>query len=275
MIGRRAAIGLSLLSVLMFCALAVQSASAAESKNTTAVTCVAKAESEFEDAHCDNKVKVAKTGSFEHVAIANGTETEIHITNEKTAENTTKPTTGTLKGILGGVELKIECTKVVTDPTNKSFIRNTDVAATKEHKVDGTAAVIFEGCTVNKPANCSIKSITTSSKFVGVDGLGPEKNTMGLEFKPDVGLNFASFTLEGEKCALKGKAIEVKGTAIATGQPNPKEKWTGATIKFEPGNEMQKLEIGEKPAEFSATFTSNMVNAKGETESPIALTTTT
>jgi hypothetical protein len=273
MFGRRALAGLSLLSALLFCALVAQGASAAESKNTTAVTCVSVENGFFEDAHCDTKLPSA-TGKFEHAAIANGTETEIHITNEKTAEKTTKPTAATLKGILGGVELQIECTKVVTDATNKSFVRNTEPVA-KEHKVDGTAAVIFEGCTAKKPANCTVAKITTSSKFIGVDGVGAEKNTMGLEFKPDVGTNFASFTLEGEKCALKGKAIEVKGSMIATGAPNPKEKYSGATIKFEPGNEMEKLEIGEKAAEFTATFTTSSVGSCGETENPIALTTST
>jgi hypothetical protein len=272
MIRARAVLGFSLLGALCLCAFGAQSAFGAVSKNTTAVTCVPHANGLFEDAHCDTKAPLV--GNFEHEAIANGNETEIGITNEKTAEKTTKSTSATLKGVLGGVELKIECTKVANG-TGKSFIRNTEVAATKSHEVHGTLHIIIDTCTVSKPANCTVGPVTIHITYIGVDGLGAEKNTMGLEVKPAVGTNLASFTLEGEKCALKGKAIEVKGTAIATGAPNPKEKHSGATIKFEPGNEMSKLEIGEKPAEFTATFTSNMVNAKKETENPIALTTTT
>jgi hypothetical protein len=272
MIGRRAVLGLSLLSALVFCALAAQGASAAEAKNTTAVTCVEKAKGFFEDAHCDTKLPTP-TGNFEHVAIELNTETEIHVTNEKTAEKTTQSTPVTTKLVFGGVEVHVECTKVVTDTKNKSFIRNTE-PITKEHKVDGTIAVIFEGCTVKKPANCTIKSITFAAKFVGVEELGPNHDTHGLEFKPD-GVAFSSKVLEGEKCPLKGKAIEITGSMIATGTPSPKEKHSGATWIFEPGNEMQKLEAGGKAAEFKATLTPSMVNSEGKTENPIALTTTT
>ncbi len=276
MIGHRTAIGLSLLGALLICAFAAQSASAAEAKNTTAVTCVKGAgNKDFKDAHCDEKVAEG-TGEFGHVAIANGVETEIETTNAKTAEKTTKSTNATLKGTLAGAVLHIECETVANDAANKSFIRNTEVAVSKEHKVDGTSAVVFSNCKVLKPLNCTVGTITVSSKVKGVEGLGAGKNEMGLEFSSDgAGKEknaFAVITLAGEKCAVKGIEFEVKGTAIATGTVAPTEKHSGATLVFANEKEMQKLEIGGKEAEFKGTFTTTMKEAGGN---PIAGTTTT
>jgi hypothetical protein len=75
----------SLVSALMFCALAAQGASAAEAKNTTAVTCVKNGGLlDFKDAHCDETVEPG-TGEFGHVELTNTVEgtTEIHITTKK------------------------------------------------------------------------------------------------------------------------------------------------------------------------------------------------
>jgi hypothetical protein len=70
--------------------------------------------------------------------------------------------------------------------------------------------------------------------FEGVEKLGVNKDTMGVEFKGDPNESEPIFalTLENkgaEKCALAGKKLEVFGTAIATGKPSPKEKHSGAT----------------------------------------------
>jgi hypothetical protein len=220
------------------------------------------------------------TGKFEHSKpLANGTQTEIHVTNEKTAEATTKSTPGVFKGTVLATALEIECTKVETDTSNISYIENSGTEL--KHKVNGTSAVIFNGCTVKKPTNCVVKPITVSSKFKGVDGLANPKGGMGLEFEADTNGIFSEFTIEDNgtgKCALKGQKIQVVGTAIATGAPKNEAtvKHSGATVKFSPLEEMQKLEIkgSGKPAEFTATFTTNMVT-NGVTENPIALTTTT
>ena len=86
MIGRKAVIGLSLLSALLFSAFAVQSASALVvkvSKNTTAFTCV-KTEpnkGDLKDAHCDEKVDPNK-GEYKHDAIALNTTTTVAATNQ-------------------------------------------------------------------------------------------------------------------------------------------------------------------------------------------------
>jgi hypothetical protein len=283
MIGRKAIVGLSVLSALFVCAFAAQGASAAEAQNTTAYTCVAKTGGDFFDAHCDEPAP-GGTGKFTHEEFALNVETEVHITNEKTKNGTKESTPAVLTGTLAGAPLEITCTVVGTDTKNKSFVRNTE-PLTKTHQVDGTAAVIFENCTVNKPAKCTVPSITVSSFFKGVEKEGPEKNTMGLEFSPDPkGSSFVTITLEGPECAVKGIAFKVEGTAVATGTPNPKEKYSGATTVFT--NEMTKgvgcekppptsgLCIGGKPADFSAVLTTSMVK-ENKTENPISLTTPT
>ncbi len=70
MIGRRAVIGLSLLSALLVCAFAAQSASAIVTKhslNTTMVTCakVPDGKQQFAEPHCDTDA--LGKGNFAHV----------------------------------------------------------------------------------------------------------------------------------------------------------------------------------------------------------------
>jgi hypothetical protein len=256
MIGRRTVVGLSLLCALMFSAIAVQSASAAKAINTTAFTCVAKAGGGFADAHCDSGVG----GNFGHEPIAVGTTTETEATNEA-GKN------AVLKGELGGVKMEITCETVKDE---KGTVTNTEPAA-KSHQVSGSATVNFTKCTVNKPNKCTVKEpISTNVNFEGVEGLGAGKNEMGLEFKPQAGEIFTTITLEGAECALKGKPLEVKGTAVATGAPAPTEKHAGCTLNFTNAMTKETLSIGGKAAEFSSITT---VKRKGG--NPIALTTVT
>jgi hypothetical protein len=265
MIGRRAVVGLSLLSALLFCAFGAQSASAAKGTNTTAFTCVKGGGNlDFTDPHCDNRVE-PKKGEYGHVEIAKDTTTAITATNEKTKEKTTEHTTAVLKGELFKVKLEITCTKLHA----KGTLHNVEPVS-KEHSVTGEIETVFSECTVHKPTPCTLKEVKVPAVAEGVEGLGAEKNTMGLEFKPTKGEIFVSFELEGASCPLKGVPIEVKGTAIATGTPSPSGKHTGATAIFT--NEMTKetLTIGGKPAEFSAVATVQM-----EGGNPIALTTAT
>jgi hypothetical protein len=262
MIGRRTVVGLSLLCALMVSALAVQSASAASAVNTTATTC--------------KKVEVPKTGAFddEHCNIENasGKGEYIHGTPWKgTTETEASNEAGknaVLKGELGGVKMEITCTSVTDE---KGTLTNQEVG--KEHKLSGSTTVNFAGvCTVAKPAKCTVKTpITTKAVFEGVEGLGAGKNEMGVEFKPSAGEIFTTITLEGAECALKGKPLEVKGTAIGTGAPAATAKQAGSTLVFTNAMTKETLSIGGKAAEFESTTT---VRMKGK-EGPIALTTTT
>jgi hypothetical protein len=264
MIGRRTLVGLSLLSALLFCAFAAQGASAAVAKNTTAVTCVEGGAKDFSDAHCDKAVTPG-TGKFGHVAIENGKATTISVTNAKTANNTTEAAPTVLKGTVFGVKNEITCKTVSGEGTL------TNEGTGTEHKVKGTVTANFTSCTVNKPAGfgCKVKEpITVKSNTEGVEGNGPEKNTMGLEFKPSSGEVFNEVVIEG--CFLAG-TFKTTGTAIGTGTGSPSAKFSGATNVFT--NEMTKetLKLAGNPAEVSSTTTVTMSGGG----SPIALTTTT
>jgi hypothetical protein len=266
MIGRRTIVGLSLLCALLFSAIAVQSASAAKAVNTTATTCIkapVKETGDFDDAHCDI-VNSNKKGEFTHGTPWKGT-TETEASNEA-GKN------AVLKGELGGVKMEITCTSVTDE---KGTLTNTEVG--KEHKISGSTTVNFAGvCTVAKPAKCTVKTpITTKAVFEGVEGLGAGKNEMGVEFKPSAGEIFTTITLEGAECALKGKPLEVKGTAIGTGAPVPTAKHAGSTLIFTTAMTKETLSIGGKPAEFESTTTVRMAKVGGVTQDPIALTTVT
>ena len=263
MIGRKAVIGLSLLSALLFCAFAAQSASAAAAKNTTAVTCVkGGTDLDFKDEHCDEKVAKG-TGSFSHVAIAPGTKTTISVTNAKTANKTTEAAPTILKGSIFGVKSEIVCKTVSGEGTL------TNEESGKEHKVSGTVTANFTSCTVNKPAGCKVKEpITTTSSTAGVEELGAGKNEMGLEFKPTEGEVFSEVTLEG--CLLAGK-YKTTGTAIGTGTPAPTEKHSGTTNVFTNAMTKETLKLAGNPAEISSSTTVTMSGGGN----PIALTTTT
>jgi hypothetical protein len=270
MIGRKAAVGLSLLCALLVCGFAAQSAFATAGINTTAVTCTeGAAVKDFSDAHCDNKT----AGKFGHTAIANGVKTEVTITNAKTKNNTTESTPTIQKGTVFGLKSEITCTEV----TGTGTLENTEPVA-KQHKLTGSVNASFTKCTVNKPAlGCKVKEpIAVTSKVEGIEEIqgakekekGEKGTEMGLEFKPAAGETFAELVLEG--CIAAGN-YKVTGTAVGTGTPSPKEKHSGTTNVFT--NEMTKetLKLAGKPAEISSTTT---VTAKTG-GSPVALTTTT
>lgn len=263
---RKAVAGLSLLSALLFCALAAPGASAAHiSENTTAFTCVKGGGSlDFSDAHCDVTTTPGK-GEYGHVLIPEG-KTEIEVTNEKTANKTTESAVFTLKSTLSGILTHTDCSTA----TGTGTIENSTTG--KNHKVSGTLNLNVTNCTVTKPAKCSVKEpIVWEVNFTGVDELNGAEKNMGLEFAPPAGKNFTEITFEGAECALKGKTFGVSGSAIGTGGPGGNAKESGATWVFSPEKEMQKLIWGGQPDEFSASLTPKMKGGGN----PISLTTVT
>jgi len=280
MIRRRTVIGLSLLCALAFCAFAAQSASAQKgtrAKNTTAFTCVnpGPKEGDFKDAHCDEKV-ASQTGEYAHEPIPLNTTTQLTVTNEGTTNKTEGSASITIRFTFALLKVEITCKTATTEGAKESFIHNVESEA-KTHTVTGTLAILLKDCEVKTPAKCGVKEpIELKALFEGVEGLGPTKDTHGIEFKgdPEETSPLASiiFTNKGaEKCPLVEKTVAITGSMIATGTPSPKEKHSGATTVFEPGNEMQTLTAGGKPAEFIATFTTRMFG-KGL---PISFTTVT
>lgn len=266
MIRHRATVGLSLCIAVLVCGFTAQSAFGATATNTTAVTCVPFSTG-FSDAHCNEKVSPG-FGAFGHEEIPTGEKTSITSTNAETSSSTTELTPAVLKGTVFGVKLEITCLFAEGSGT----IENTQ--SENKHTVKGNIHASFWNCSVQKPSKCAVGTITVNADFVAVEGLGPEKNTMGVEFKPpSEGSKFVAITLGNsgaESCALKGKPFNVEGTAIATGAPSPTAKHTGSTAIFT--NEMTKetLKVGGAAAEFATSMAAEMFIGD-----PIALTTTT
>jgi hypothetical protein len=275
MIGRRAVTGLSLLSALLLCAFAAQSASAAKAENTTAVTCVefsGETSKDFKDAHCIEKT--AGTGSWEHQQIPLDKTTTIAATNEKVTNETKEHEPVVLLSKVGLTPTEFDCTKVNADTTS-SFIHNVETES-KKHTLTGTVRFEYRECTVTKPAKCLVKEpIVSNATFEGVEGLGTEANTMGIEFRGEgAEETFAEITFTGAECALKEKTFKLKGSMIATSGPGTEasqnNKWAGATWVFTPKKEMQKVKLGVEAAEFHSIVTPTM-----DIGNPIAATTTT
>ncbi len=266
MIGRRAVIGLSLLSALLLCALAAQSASAALSKNTTAVTCAKDftKTGDYKDAHCDEKVVTPKTGDF---ALGNvpEVETKMEGSNEGVTESTKKSEPAVIRGVVPGAETEITCEKIAVP----SFIGNTQPGP-KEHVVGGIGKIEFSKCKVLKPnpGVCKVNEpIVFQPTIKGVDGLkGPkgEENAMGIEF---VGAGaeetFGEVTYGPEAgCTVKNVKAKVQGSMVATSGPTTESAQnnqnSGATEVFTPKFEMQKLKLAEKAAELEMILTLRM-----------------
>jgi hypothetical protein len=282
MIGRKV-VGLSLLSALLVCAFAAQSASAMESttsKRTTAVTCAPEAgQRDFSKAHCDFGDTVApNTGKFGHVAI-NGETKEVDATNEKVTGETKESEPAVLKGEVLLVKTEITCKKIQNN-LERSFIKNSEPEAGK-HTLEGTFVVEYSECTVAKPAKCTVKEpIVAEAKMHAVEGMvGPkpgENNAMGLKFTGH-GEKETFATIEylnkgAEACSLNKKVFPVKGQAIGTSGPTTEstqeDQEAGSTLVFTP--KMETLILGEKPAEFTSIVTPRM----GRLGNPIAATTT-
>jgi hypothetical protein len=108
-----------------------------------------------------------------------------------------------------------------------------------------------------------------ASVFKGIEE--PTNSTMALQFEAEAGSPFVSIEYKAG-CAIGKGPFEVKGSAKGTSAGvEPNKKWSGATVKFEPGNEMEALTFGGEKAEFESTFTVKMK----EGGNPISLTTPT
>jgi hypothetical protein len=285
MIGRRAIAGLSLLSALLFCAFAAQSALATETKpaNTTAFTCVSSGGStnkDFKDAHCDEQVEPGK-GSFEHKAIANGSHTLIAATNVEPA---------VLKAKTPGGAATITCTTVKNNET-ESFVENSEPEP-GTMRLKGTAKTEFSNCAVTELSHCVVaEPIVSMAEFEGVNEFkragvnvkGPkgEEKPMGIKFTGEGGTEKNRFaeiefkTKSGEKtaCALAAKTFPVTGSAIATSglgtEAKQDNKSGGSTLVFTPKFEMETLKLGEESATFETITTPTMASSGN----PISATT--
>lgn len=265
MIRHSALIGMSLLSALLLCSLTAQSASAAKSVNTTAVTCVQEGGFGFEDFfdhHCDVKTTPGN-GTFNHEFIAGSTTTEVSAFNALGS--------AALKSKIGFTAVEIIC-GIVKNKPEQSLLHNVETEG--KHTLTGTVRTLFTNCTVTKPAKCTVKEpFEANATFSGVEKLGAFENEMGVEL---VGSGaeetLAEFTFQGAECALKGQTFKLKGAVIGTsGTGKQAERFSGATTVFTPEGGMEKLKLGTATAEL--TLTVEQSNASSLT--PIAGTTST
>lgn len=281
MIRRRVVVGLSLLSALLFCAIAAQSASAivtTKSTNTTAFTCVKGGGGDFTDAHCDNSGK----GEYGHEAVPLNETKSINGTNQKVTNSTKDNEPIVLKGTIGIAKLTIECSTMQTT-TEKSAVHNVELTD-KQHTMTGNGTALFTNCSVNELAKCAVSEpIAAAANFHGVQGMeGPkgESNAMGVEFTGAGGEEtFAEiqFINKGaEACSLNGKTFPVKGRVVGTSGPTTESvqnnKGSGATIVLTSKAKMQTLKLGPNNAELSMIVTAT---GSGGGNHPIAVTTTT
>jgi len=277
MIGRRSVVGLSLLCAFFLAALGAQSASAV--KGTTAFTCVKGGGlNDFGDAHCDT---AKEKGGFGHSEIPAELVTELEVTNAKTKNNTTESTSAifTLKGLVGNLE--ITCGTVSGTSNNSNVAKGVDGVMANEGK---EIKVDFKACKVLKPEKekntCDVKEpIELTGTSTTRVGLGSEKNTMGVEFKPTVDKEGKALPLfeitftdkSPEKCTLNGNTIPVVGTVLATGSRGSDESASssGGTLLFTKAMTGETLKWGQFQAFFEGTVTVSMKEG-----SPITLTTT-
>jgi hypothetical protein len=270
MIGRKAIVGLSVLSALLFCAFAAESAFAVAAVNTTAFTCAkGGGDKDFSDAHCDQNVGKEK-GEYGHIAIAVGKETKVELTNAKVTEETKKSEPAVFKSKVGLTKTELECATLKGEGTF------TNVETEGKHTGTGQASIKFSECTVKQPQKCSVSEpIVATGTGVPVEKLGAGANEMGGEVKGSgAEETFTEVTYTGAECSLKGKTFKIKGSAIATSGPTTESsqtgKSTGATAVYTPKNEMQKLKLGIEPAEFTSIGTALVTGG-----SPLSGTTVT
>jgi hypothetical protein len=265
MTGRRAVIGLSLLSALVFCAFAAPNAMAL--KGTTAFTCVhvlTGAQFANTDEHCAKPVG-GLTEGFKHEEIAPNTKTKTTVSNTETGSKLSFPK---FKSTIAGTEFELEAGGFHS--SNNSFMENKEVE--KQMFTTGEGGGEFINVIVNKPAKCTVKNIILNEKDTATTVVNATE--MYGEQKAAAGGNFASFVLEGAECALKGVTIEVKGSAKYNISKEEGHN-DGATWNFTTAGTEGTLKVGEQKAKFEGTLTPRMQPEVGKEENPVSETTTT
>ncbi|HEX5608672.1 MAG TPA: hypothetical protein VFX45_01110 [Solirubrobacterales bacterium] len=217
--GRRAVVGLCMLCALLVSAFAAQSASAV---GTTAYTCATTGTAtgtKFSDAHCKTS---NAAGEFRHVAIANGTSTELTGSNETTggAKSNTL-----LKATIAGSAFTL------TSTTTSGSGTMTNSESGGEMIASGTGTITYTGVTASGGCKVFTDDPVTGTK--GEEGVihteTLKASTAGqgdaLKFEPNTGTVFARFILEG--CTNTG----INGTYTVTGSVKT-TSIEGATSNF-------------------------------------------
>lgn len=256
MIGRRAVVGLALLSALVFAAFAAPSASA--EKGTTVFTCVkgTPGEEEFVDAHCKTK-DPNNEGEYEHKEIAQDKTTVFHGTNDKTTDDTKGAVSAILKSKVFGAAVEITCEKVFSHGsiTNKK--------EGSEHYIHAEKiTILYTGCKYNKPSTCKVVGGEIEVTGVTATSKGEGQN---IRFKPEAGETFVTIKSEGGICPA-----EAKVTGSVRGQVE------GATLVFdeEKTTADESLKFAGNGAGLSGKITLSQADETlGKTGNPLSATT--
>ncbi len=270
MIGRRAIVGLSLLTALVVCAFAAPNAMGLQ--GTTAYTCLpVEQAAAFADEHCTKDAEGGK--GWIHQEIAN-VATQLSVTNNETLAKTIP---SKLKATVGGMKFEAEASTFTSCEGKKTTVLNS-VVGEKMH-VGGTYCGEFTGVVVKEPLKCEVSKKTIKLNEGGIwfdwvlENPITKKEEMWLEFEPAAGEPFATFEIIGGECPLKNKNVKVEGAAATDGLL-PASPLPGATLKFTTKRTAVTLEVEGKPAEFEGAFTPRMLLEGEKATNPITVTTT-
>ena len=194
-------IGLCAVCALLAGLIAAQTASAI---GTTAFTCKEKAVPGgvgFSKAHCKAADHVTSGATFEHASIANGTKTELGISNSATPLEPLPE--AALKSTVGGIEVEL-----VSPLVSGSGVGGNNTPFEVVHEVSASGTLVFSNVVVSKPAGkCVVREKEGGSLGqVTTNQLKVHDKEMSLQFEPAAGEVFLEFFLEGASCpeVLKG-----------------------------------------------------------------------
>lgn len=176
----------------------------APTNGLTAFTCKKKAVSGgagFSKAHCKEADAVASGAEYEHVSIAEGTETELELTNKDTAG---KNQTAKLKTTIAGVIVELQAATVTG--TGYSTNRKSDIG---EHFNHGGVTITYGNVTVTAPAGkgCVVKGGVVETKPLKRGYAG-----MSEKLEPATGELFALVVMEGCSAGILNGSWEILGT---------------------------------------------------------------
>jgi len=198
---RRTVSGLCILSALFVSAVAAQSASAA---GTTAYTCKnTGGGGSFIAGHC--KPSDAGSGNFSHVEIANGTTTEVIISDLNTAG---AHTGAVFKDTIAGSSIELTASAVSGSGTMSNTLENGEMIASGEGTLTYSGVVEDSlGCTVvGIPGGAGV--IETKTLVATTKGQGDK-----IKVSPKVGIVLAEFELRN--CPIGPITTKVVGSVLA------------------------------------------------------------
>jgi len=254
------AISRSLLCALIFCAVAAPSALAA--KGTTMYACESGAKiADYKDAHCDEKV-TAGTGPFGHVEIKPLMETQVSVTNEKTASATSKSTNMSLfvKEILPKEDIGIVCEVVTSGTGAATHLENKEV---KGMEAEGTTELKYEKCKVAIPIGevCKVKEPIVIKSNVKTKVIREAPEEMGLETSATPKDWFSLIVIEENvagKCTALTKSSPYASAGSTIGTPGGTVNGRGATVMTTQATTEKTLIVNGKPAALTSTTTIKM-----------------